>query len=477
MEDREGWNLDNVQESSTRIGCRTMNRVVLSLQGCHAATIRCLKNPNDAAFLVFGASHVLRDPWTKQSVVRYTSHEIFENGRVESALAMCRNGSANDGEQILGIVRFSGTTPSCSSDSGCIEQEHHEVSISGSGPNLTLISISIVPDGRLNPRVSVRGSAWKPVDLTIEIGDRFNLHYSERDDLHSPRYLHRQALALGDVFNRDIASLRYAIVGCGATGSATAHLLKLNGAEKIALFDTDLPDETSVNRMHLLRRDDLLTDRTKAQILSESLNAIGVGDSVMAYNNWINDPVCRDALKSCDLIFGCTDDHAGRLLLNRYAYFYNTPLIDMGLSIEVGDGSPPKIQAFDGRVSVVQPGAPCLLCSEVVNPIVARDQALKMLEPEEYERRKEEAYIIGEGNPSPAVSTFTSSVATMALEELTHRLQGFRGTGGSINNRLRKFARVMDRRLGHQPKAECPICGCSDYWGVGDVDPFLDQAN
>ncbi len=40
---------------------------------------------------------------------------------------------------------------------------------------------------------------------------------------------------------------------------------------------------------------------------------------------WASSADMRDALKSCDFIFGCTDDHAGRIMLNRLAYFFGFP--------------------------------------------------------------------------------------------------------------------------------------------------------
>lgn len=174
------------------------------------------------------------------------------------------------------------------------------------------------------------------------------------------------------------------------------------------------------------------------------------------------------------MIFACTDDHVGRLLLNRFAYFYSTPVIDVGLAMHVGDGDPPCIQGFDGRVTVLQPGTTCLLCREIINVERAFAESLKRSNPAEYERQKAEAYVIGEGNPSPAVVPFTTSVATMAVEELIHRLQGFRGPDGSIDQRLRQFHRGVDRRPGHQPSDDCPICGSREYWGRGDMEPFLD---
>lgn len=48
----------------------------------------------------------------------------------------------------------------------------------------------------------------------------------------------------------------------------------------------------------------------------------------------IGDPALRDVLKACSVIFGCTDDHDGLLLLNRLAYFYLIPVLDMEWAID-----------------------------------------------------------------------------------------------------------------------------------------------
>ena len=98
-------------------------------------------------------------------------------------------------------------------------------------------------------------------------------------------------------------------------------------------------------------------------------------------NAWVGDPACRDALKCCDVIFGCTDDHDGRAFINRVAYYYLAPVIDIGLAIDVNDTTVPEINALDGRVTVLMPEHTCLMCREVIDPKVAADQALKRKKP------------------------------------------------------------------------------------------------
>ena len=211
----------------------------------------------------------------------------------------------------------------------------------------------------------------------------------------------------------------------------------------------------------------------KVHVVAEAIAAIGLGVRVVPTEAWIGDPECRDALRACDIVFGCTDDHDGRLFLNRLAYYYLIPVIDMGLAIDAGDGDPPALRGLDGRVTVLGPHETCLMCRGVVSGAAARGEAMKRAEPELYELRKAEAYVAGGGNPAPAVVTFTTELACMAVNEMIQRLQGFRGSDGSVAHRVRKFHLGEDRRPRHDPRPACPVCAADESWGRGDTDPFL----
>jgi len=116
-----------------------------------------------------------------------------------------------------------------------------------------------------------------------------------------------------------------------------------------------------------------------------------------------------------------------------------------------------------------------------VNPIKAREESLKRTDPEEYKKQKVEAYVTGEGNPQPAVITFTTETATMAVNELLQRLTGFRKEAmfdHYINRVHILFEDKKDyRKPGPPINEDCPICSLRDYWGIGDITPFLDVAN
>ena len=165
------------------------------------------------------------------------------------------------------------------------------------------------------------------------------------------------------------------------------------------------------------------------------------------------------------------------MFLNRFTYYYLTKVVDIGLAIDVSDADPLEIEAMDGRVTVLGPGNACLVCAELVEPEIARAEAMKRDHPNDYEKLKHEAYVVGEGNPAPAVVTFTTELACMAINEMLQKMVGFRAAEGSAPNRVRKFHLCEDRRPGYKPRTGCRICADDGLWGRGDIDPFIGRVS
>lgn len=440
-----------------------------------------------AAYLLCSVVNIESDLWTAEPSQRFISYEVvpvLEEEILSSSSQHVTWGTqsfvnvlkrAQERELTVALVHsHPGGLTAFSDQDDANEPDLVEVMQHRNG-TASLLSLVLTPNKQFVGRLWASSTAWVPLNLIRVVGEAIHLHYPKRGQGQSSPILQRQALAFGEVLNQDLAQLRIGVVGVGGTGSAVAMFLPRLGVRQIAVFDKDTVDCSNLNRLHGATVEDAETQRLKVEVIARSLHQLGLDVQVQTYQAWIGDPVCRNALKSCDVIFGCTDDHAGRLLLNRFAYYYSTPVIDLGLAIEVSQAQPPEIQALDGRVTVLQPGYPCLLCRGIINPAIARDQALKQQNPEEYERRKLEAYVLGEGNPSPSVVLFTTDVASMGLQELLHRLQGFRGINGAIAQRVRKFRFTEDRRQGATHNPCCPVCGVTEHWGRGDVEPFLGQ--
>jgi molybdopterin/thiamine biosynthesis adenylyltransferase len=214
--------------------------------------------------------------------------------------------------------------------------------------------------------------------------------------------------------------------------------------------------------------------RPKTEVLAREIASLAIGVRVIPIQTWIESESARDVLKACDVVFGCTDDPAGRIFLNRFAYFYLRPVIDMGILMDKNpDGG---FYNMSGRVTVLVPGSPCLLCRRIADPLLAAEESLRRIDPTEYERRRRERYIRGGGEPAPAVVTFTTETACMAVSELLQGLTDYRDAGGWAWQRTRRFDINEDRQPGAQPSENCPICSSQRYWGRGDIEPFLDRA-
>lgn len=441
-----------------------------------------------AAYLLCNKAEIRHDPWDRQGHTKFLSARIIPvpddqvvertanliTWQTASFVSALREAAANN--QVAGIVHsHPAGARAFSAQDDINEPDLVQLAVNRNGEGTPMTSVILTADSYLSGRVWICpvDKGFEPMRSIRVIGESYRFHYPGRErELDLPAF-NRQALAFGNALNQDLRHLRITIVGCGGTGSALAMLLARLGVGQIALIDNDIVDQTNLNRLHGARQADADAMRPKVEVIATSIAEMGLGVRVVPIEAWAGDPTCRDVLRTSDVIFGCTDDHEGRLYLNRVAYYYLVPVIDFGLAIDPGDRGAKELKALDGRVSVLAPGHTCLLCRGVINSEIARSETMRRSSPDEYEQRKAEAYVIGEGNPNPAVVTFTTELACMAVNEMIHRLQGFRGENGAVANRVRKFHLDEDRRPGHRPGPACRICGSDELWGAGDTDPFL----
>ena len=285
-------------------------------------------------------------------------------------------------------------------------------------------------------------------------------------------FLQRQALSIGLETVSRLQALRVGVVGCGGTGSAVAVLLARAGIGRLLLIDPDTVAETNLNRLHGSTRQDANKARAKVTVLKDHISEMGLGTQVAVSRAPLADGTVARLLRSCDIVFGCTDDHLGRLILNRLAYFYYIPVIDTGLSVVPRTDT--RAAHVSGRVTVLRPGVACLLCRGVVNPRRAREEGLRHGRPDEFTRQVKEGYITDSDTPTPVVGTFTTETATAAVNELLAGIAGLRGDKGWATERTIRYDLDRCRPTGCLPRPGCPVCAEPSLWGLGDVQPFLD---
>ncbi len=304
-----------------------------------------------------------------------------------------------------------------------------------------------------------------PISRLRVVGRRFRVQAAQDDlnDLASLDIYDRQVRAFGADGQRVLALLHVGVVGAGGTGSAVLEELGRLGIGTLTLVDDDIVTDTNVTRIHASTLHDV--GRSKVEVARDQLAAIGLGTQLHAVNGNIARWEVAKQLRDCDLLFGCTDDHAGRGILSRLAYWYLIPVIDMGVLI-ASTGT--EIRGIFGRLTTATPSEPCLLCRGEFDPARAREEQYSGTEREALER---EGYAQGLEERDPAVVAYTTMIASHAVSDMLARIFGF-GEQPVPPKSLLDIGQRRIRRLGGASRDGC-YCATPSKWGRGDSNTPL----
>ena len=274
----------------------------------------------------------------------------------------------------------------------------------------------------------------------------------------------RSIRAFGGDVQLALAELRVSVVGCGGIGSALTEQLARLGVRHLQLVDKDTLESSNVTRVYGSTPCDV--GRGKAELLAEHVSRIAPDAKVEAIQSSITDKSTAKRLMSVDIIFGCTDDNAGRLVLSRVASYLMVPVIDSGVRLSVYGVDQTEI---NGRVTALGPGLPCLVCRNRID----MDRAAAETRSEiEQTRLVAEGYAPDLNDPDPAVVAYTTHVASVAVNELLERLVHY----GSAKTPSELLIRLHEREISYNSAspAEGHYCHAqSGCIGRGVVEPFL----
>lgn len=303
-----------------------------------------------AAYVLCGQSLIGHDPWERRSRRRLTSYEVVAvtpssadsasrthvTWSTDSFVRLLRR--AREENLVVGIIHTHPQGPAAfSGQDDSNERDLLQLARNRNGPDTTLLSLLWADQAELLARLWEDPKRPTDAEVVSVVGQVLQFFHRDRTAGGLEAFA-RQSLALGPKLTAQLRCLRIAIIGCGGTGSATAFLLARLGIGNLLLIDEDIVDVTNLNRLHGATRADADGMWPKVEVLAREIAGMALGTRVVARRAWVGDAQVREDLKSCDLIFSCTDDHDGRLLLNRLAYFYLIPVIDMGLAIEAAPG-------------------------------------------------------------------------------------------------------------------------------------------
>jgi molybdopterin/thiamine biosynthesis adenylyltransferase len=299
------------------------------------------------------------------------------------------------------------------------------------------------------------------------VGDRLRLTFTHGYEAGLSPEFDRNVRAFGPAVQHTLSALRIGIVGCGGTGSAIAEQLARLGARTLTVIDPDILSDSNVTRVYGSHPEDV--GRSKATLLKEHVERIAPDAVVEGVKGLITSRAIASHLLGCDVVFGCTDDNAGRLVLSRLSSYFVTPVIDCGVLLT--SDSQGLLTGIHGRVTTLIPGQACLVCR---NRIDLARAGSEMLTPGERARRIDEGYAPALGVVEPAVVTYTTMVASLAISELLERLIGF----GAEPRPSEVLLRGHDREL--STNATLPRTGhycdaASGKIGFGVTDPLLEQ--
>lgn len=134
----------------------------------------------------------------------------------------------------------------------------------------------------------------------------------------------------------------------------------------------------------------------------------------------INDEATARLLLEADIVFGCTDDNAGRLRLSRLPYYHSIPVIDCG--VQLTSNANDLIDGIFGRVTICHPGTACLVCRDRIDLRLADAEQRPAAEREGLAA---ENYAPALPGVEPALVPFTTLVASHSVGELIERLIGY----------------------------------------------------
>lgn len=339
--------------------------------------------------------------------------------------------------------------------------------VEGNQPHASCV---MLPSRKFFGRVVDVNGKFHTIDIISIIGDRI-LSWSQEMPVVDQEVNLRNQQTLGDKTIQLLKKMKIGVVGASGTGSPTIEQLARLGVGELVIIDPDKVEKKNLNRILNTHLQHAKRKEYKVDVLKDAIEKFGFGTNVHAIRENLYDSLdAIDHLISCDMIFGCVDSVDGRHLLNQISTFYLVPYLDMGVKLDAdGKGG---INQINGAIHWIKPGGSSLLTRGVYNSNALEAAALMRQNPEEYERRAKEKYIVNLPVESPAVipiNMLVSSYAVLEFLDRIHPLKANEADERSINWLLITEGMIIQEKeseVDHYLKKRV---------GRGDIKPFLEM--
>lgn len=296
------------------------------------------------------------------------------------------------------------------------------------------------------------------VDFVREVGPFIHTFGDRAQNGSIEAFLERSVRALGEEGQNLIRRSRIGVVGLGGTGSIVAQQLAHLGVKEFIFLDDDIVEETNLNRLVGSGPKD--AGRPKVEVAADFVHRIQSKTSVNAIRGSVLKATDARPLLGLDFIFCCTDTQGSRAVLNQLAYQYLIPVIDLGVRIDAFEG---LVSTIAGRVQMLAPGLPCLVCQNLLDPEAVRRDLLSA------EERARDPYIVGSQEAQPAVISLNGTTASLAVTML---LSAVAGLPMKARHQIYLADRGIVRAVESAPVNGCVVCSERGSLARGDLWPL-----
>jgi molybdopterin/thiamine biosynthesis adenylyltransferase len=269
----------------------------------------------------------------------------------------------------------------------------------------------------------------------------------------------RQVRAFSVQGQHKLEGLRVAIVGLGGTGSLVAQELVHLGVRDFILVDPDVVESSNLNRISHAFPEDV--SKPKTEIASRYVRQIAKMAQVKRIDEDVMEAKTARQLADADILFGCTDSHGSRAVMQQVAYQYLIPYIDMGVTLIAREGS---ITHAYGRAQLLAPGHACFTCSSLLDSNEVRRDMMTSFE------RQADPYIQGHREPAPAVMSLNGTVSSLAV---TMFLAVVVGVPIEARQVLYNALTSSMRAVHATPQPDCYVCSRRGAFARGDSWPIF----
>lgn len=238
----------------------------------------------------------------------------------------------------------------------------------------------------------------------------------------------RNIKLFGALGQQKVEATHVAVAGVGGLGSHVVQQLAYLGVRHLTVIDSDRVEMSNLNRLIGATPQDVDLRRSKVEVARRMVLAIRPDAAVEIITEPVGSSEAGEALASAEVLFGCLDDDAPRLVLTEASSRWAIPYIDSASDAGEEDG----FLWYGGRIVVSHGGRRCLSCCGELDQ---RALAIASMTPEQ--RAADQAIygvdrsLLGEGGPS--VVSVNGVVASLAVTEFLALVTGLREPIGRLS--------------------------------------------